>query len=95
MLSIYQKKFLKSHNRKDLLSSRFSDKCKKDFPQILASHGKFRKVNRLLNVHGHFFLGPHLYQACFVSNFIVSNFKMSDSYLGVQSTLLVSADFCL
>ena len=32
MLSIYQKKILKSHDGKDLLSSKFSDKCKKGFP---------------------------------------------------------------
>ena len=32
MLRTYQKKF-KSHDRKDLLSSEFSDKCKKVFPR--------------------------------------------------------------
>ena len=32
MLSIYQKK---SHDRKDLLSSKSSDKCKKGFREIL------------------------------------------------------------
>ena len=33
MLSMYQFFLKKSHDRKDLLSTKFSDKCRKDFPQ--------------------------------------------------------------
>ena len=40
MLSIHQK-ILKRHNRKDLLSSKFSCKCERDSREILESHEKF------------------------------------------------------
>ena len=57
--------FKKSHNRKDLLSSKFSDKYKHDY-------AKFKKVmvncKNLLDKLDHFFLWPYLHQECFVSN---------------------------
>ena len=43
MLRKYKKK-LKSYDIKDLLSRKFSDKCKKD-REVLETHGKFLKVN--------------------------------------------------
>ena len=33
VLSVNHKTFLKTHNRKDLLSSKLSGKCKKGFPR--------------------------------------------------------------
>ena len=58
MLSIQQKKF--------------SDKCKKGFPQNFRRSWKVLEVNHkvLLDDNGHVFLWLHLHQACFVSNFM-------------------------
>ena len=69
MLRRYQKK-LKSHDRKDLLSSKFSNKCKKGFPRNFRRSWIILKVNHknLLDEHDHFFLSLHLHQVYFVSN---------------------------
>ena len=74
MLRKYKKK-LKSHDIKDLLSRKFSDKCKKD-REVLETHGKFLKVNHknLLDEHGLFPFIP------FTSGLLCPKFQGQDGW---------------
>lgn len=96
MLSIYIF-FVKSHDRKELSSSKILDKCKKS-----VSKGNFRKSWKILQGQPQKFIGwtrpfvflwPHLHQPCFVSHFTGRNVGLThlNIFRTARATLM---NFC-